>query len=314
MYEDLPSHSSSIDAIALYGENSITSNFSRLFSSVGIDVYFISSKSDQISSLNPSFTTTKTDLPYLSSVLINCQDDLIEMKNFLDLFPNDYKQRMAYVECSSYLRQNQLEEFYDQMKFSYYLCMNFIELESSTMIQPNIQLICSGKEIVFHKLILQTNLPVKGTFLNHCQSPFDAFYIGLFHRYSQAIHLAIYAEMMAIFKAANPIYPGNFHSNTLDCVWRVLSVGNLQYLFDWSYVKRPIMRQMILQSPSSSFTFTSIHEFQLLLECMMDYFDQKSLYPIGHHLIELTRKLHQFISRLTNEEKDKSLFELFTLY
>ena len=74
------------------------------------------------------------------------------------------------------------------------------------------------------------------------------------------------------------------------------------------------MRQMILQSPSSSFTFTSINEFQLLLECMIDYFDQKSSYPIGHHLIELTRKLHQFISRLTNEEKDKSLFELFTLY
>ena len=216
MYEDLPSHSSSIDAIALYGENCITSNFSRLFSSVGIDVYFISSKSDQISSLNPSFITTKTDLPYLSSVLINCQDDLIEMKQFLDLFPNDYKQRMAYVECSSYLRQNQLEEFYDQMKFSYYLCMNVIELDSSTMIQPNIQLICSGNEIVFQKLILQTNLPVKRTFLNHCQSPFDAFYVGLFHRYSQAMHLAIYAEMMAVFKAANPIYPGNFHSNTMD--------------------------------------------------------------------------------------------------
>lgn len=208
MYEDLPSHSSSIDAIALYGDNSITSNLSRLFTSVGIDVYFITSKSDEISSLNRSLITTKNDLPYLSSVLINCENNLIDMKNFLDFFPNDYKQRMAYVECSSVLRQSQLEEFYDQMKFSYYLCVNLIESDNSTMTQPNIHLICSGNEIVFQKLFLQTHLPVKMTFLKHCQTPFDAFYLGLFHRYSQAMHLAIYAEMMAIFKAANPIYPG----------------------------------------------------------------------------------------------------------
>lgn len=71
------------------------------------------------------------------------------------------------------------------------------------------------------------------------------------------------------------------------------------------------MRQMILQSASSSFTLTNINEFQLLLECMMEYFDQKSS---PHRLMELTRKVYEFISRLPIEEKNKSLFELFTLY
>lgn len=198
MYEDLASNSPTLDAIALFGTNFISSNLSRLFTSVGIHVY----------SLSSNFADQQIDLPYLSSVLINCQNDLNLMKNFLEKLPNDYKQRMAYVECSPYLRSNQLEEFHHEMNFSFYLCMNFIELDSSTMIQPNIHLICSGNEIVFQKLILQTNLPVKKTFLNQTKTPFDSFYIGLLHRYSQAIYLAIYAEMFAILKSANSIYPG----------------------------------------------------------------------------------------------------------
>jgi hypothetical protein len=196
-----------LDAVALYGYNSISCNLSRLFSSIGLHVYLLS---NEISSSGNNFILikNKNDLPYLSSILINCQNDLILMKNLINSLPNDYKQRMAYVECSAYIRENQFELFYEEMKFSYYLCMNLIELDTSTMIQPHFHLICSGDQIVFQKLLIQTNLPVKRTFLNQTKTPFDSFYICLLHRYSQAIHLAIYAEMMAIFKAANPIYPG----------------------------------------------------------------------------------------------------------
>ena len=77
---------------------------------------------------------------------------------------------MAYVECSAYLRENQLELFYDEMKFSYYLCMNLIEFDTSTMIQPHFHLICSGDEIVYQKLLIQTNLPAKITYLNQTKN------------------------------------------------------------------------------------------------------------------------------------------------
>lgn len=93
-----------------------------------------------------------------------------------------------------------------------------------------------------------------------------------------------------------------------------LSLGNLQFLFNWSYLKRPIMRQIILQSSNSSFTFTSINDFQLLLECMLDYFEKNSLHAFNPHLLQLTRKLHQFIGNLNLQEKEKPFFELFTLY
>lgn len=206
----LKSNSTSLDAVALYGYNSVSCNLSRLFSSVGLRVYLLKSNSNEISSSTNSFIliNNENDLPYLSSVLINCQNDLILIKNLINSFPNDYKQHMAYVECSLFLRQNQLELFYEEFKFSYYLCMNLIELETSTMIQPNYHLICSGEKIVFQRLLVQTNIPAKITFLNQTKTPFDSFYLCLLHRYSQAIHLAIYAEMMAIFKAANQIYPG----------------------------------------------------------------------------------------------------------
>jgi hypothetical protein len=205
----LKSNSSCLDAVALYGHNSTAYNLARLFSSVGLHVYLLSSDTNEISS-SPNFTiiNDEHDLPYLSSVLINCQNDLISIKNLINSFPNDYKQRMAYVECSSLMRPNQLELIYEEIQFTYYLCMNLLELETSTMIQPHFHLVCSGDKIVFQKLLLQTNLPAKITLLNQTKTPFDAFYICLLHRYSQAIHLAIYSEMMAIFKAANQIYPG----------------------------------------------------------------------------------------------------------
>jgi hypothetical protein len=199
-----------LNAVAVYGYNPTAYNLSRLFSSVGLHVYLLLSNSHErySSTNNLILINNENDLPYFSSVLINCQNDLILIKNLINSFPNDYKQRMAYVECSSFLRQNQLELFHDEMKFSYYLCMNLIELDTSTMIQPHFHLICSGDKIVFQQLLLQTNIPAKITFLNQTKTPFDSFYICLLHRYSQAIHLAIYTEMMAIFKAANQIYPG----------------------------------------------------------------------------------------------------------
>jgi hypothetical protein len=208
----LKSNSSCLDAVVLYGHSPTAYNLSRLFSSVGIHVYLLSSNRNEISSSTTNYTliNNENDLPYLSSVLINCQNDLILIKNLINSFPNDYKQHMAYIECSSYLRENQLELFYEENKFSYYLFMNLIELETSTMIKPHFHLICSGDKIVFQKLLLQTNIPAKITFLNQTKTPFDSFYICLLHRYSQAIHLAIYAEMMAIFKAANHIYPGRY--------------------------------------------------------------------------------------------------------
>jgi hypothetical protein len=207
----LKSNSSYLDAIALYGHNPTAYHLARLFSSIGVHVYLLSSNNNETyssSSNNFTLITDEHELPYLSSVLINCQNDLTLIKNLINSFPNDYKERMAYIECSSFMRQNQLEIFYEQMKFTHYLCMNLIELETSTMIQPHFHLICSGDQLVFQKLLFQTNIPAKITFLNQTKTPFDSFYICLLHRYSQAIHLAIYAEMMAIFKAANHIYPG----------------------------------------------------------------------------------------------------------
>jgi hypothetical protein len=73
------------------------------------------------------------------------------------------------------------------------------------------------------------------------------------------------------------------------------------------------MRQIILQSLSSSFTFTTINEFELLLECIIDYFYKKSVNE-NNHLKTLTCKLYQFISNLDINQKQKPLFELFTLY
>ncbi|CAF1095423.1 unnamed protein product [Rotaria sordida] len=204
------SNSSCLDAVALYGYNSTACNLAHLFSSVGLHVYLLISNTNEtyLSSSNFTLINNKHDLPYLSSVLINCQNDLISIKNLINSFPNDYKQRMAYVECSSFMGYNQIELIYNEFKFQYYLCMNLIELETSTMIQRHFHLICSGNKIVFQHLLLQTNIPTKITFLNQTKTPFDSFYICLLHRYSQAIHLAIYAEMMAILKAANDIYPG----------------------------------------------------------------------------------------------------------
>lgn len=207
MYEHLSRNSSCLDSIAIYGSNPIASNLSRLFSSVGLHVYLFSPLNSDTTN-NITLITNPNDLPYLSSVLINCQNDLISIKNLINSLPNDYKQRMAYVECSAYLRENQLELFYDEMKFSYYLYMNLIELDTSTMIQPHFHLICSGDQVVYQRLLIQTNLPAKITFLSQTKTPFDSFYVCLLHRYSQAIHFAIYAEIMAIFKSANPIYPG----------------------------------------------------------------------------------------------------------
>lgn len=93
------------------------------------------------------------------------------------------------------------------------------------------------------------------------------------------------------------------------------NLGNLQFLFDWSYLKRPIMRQIILQSSSSSFTFTTINDFQLLVECIIENFYKKNLNENSkNHLKNLTFKIHKFISNLNNIDKQKPLFELFTLY
>jgi hypothetical protein len=93
-------------------------------------------------------------------------------------------------------------------------------------------------------------------------------------------------------------------------------LGNLQFLFDWSYIKRPIMRQIILQSLSSSFTFTTINDFQLLLECIIEYFYKKNfnLNDNNNHLKIVTYKLYKFISNLDIKQKQKPLYELFTLY
>jgi len=210
----LKSNCSYLDAIALYGYSPIAYNLSRIFSSIGVHVYLLLSNPNETYSLTNNLTliTNENDLPYLSSVLINCQNDLILIKNLINSLPNDYKQRMAYIESSAFLKQNQLELFYQEIKFSYYLCMNLIELETSTMIQPHFHLICSGDKIVYQKLLLQTNIPAKITFLNQTKTPFDSFYICLLHRYSQAMHFAIYTEIMAIFKAANQIYPGIYIS------------------------------------------------------------------------------------------------------
>lgn len=73
------------------------------------------------------------------------------------------------------------------------------------------------------------------------------------------------------------------------------------------------MRQIILQSLSSSFTFTTINDFQLLLECIIEYFYKRN-FNENNHLKGLTEKLYKFISNLDIKQKQKPLFELFTLY
>ncbi len=76
------------------------------------------------------------------------------------------------------------------------------------------------------------------------------------------------------------------------------------------------MRQIILQSLSSSFTFTTINDFQLLLECIIEYFYKKNfnLNDNNNHLKIVTYKLYKFISNLDIKQKQKPLYELFTLY
>lgn len=75
------------------------------------------------------------------------------------------------------------------------------------------------------------------------------------------------------------------------------------------------MRQIILQSISSSFTFTTINDFQLLLECVIDYFYKKKLTEANDNYLKvLTYKIYKFISNLNVNEKRKPIFELFTLY
>ena len=201
-----------VDGIALYGHNCTSSHLSRLFSAVGLPVFLLaSSENIDRSSLpsNVTFVEERNDLPYLSSVLINCQNDFLSIQSLLHALPSDYRQRMAYVECSSLMREKQLELLHEQMQFKHYLCMNLIELDSSTMIQPHLHLLCSGDELVFGKVLLQSRLPAKLTFLQHTKTPFDSFYLSLFYRYSQAMHLAIYTEFFSILRAGNPIYPGD---------------------------------------------------------------------------------------------------------
>ena len=62
--------------------------------------------------------------------------------------------------------------------------------------------------------------------------------------------------------------------------------------------------------------FTTIQELQLLLECIMDCFHRKNFdeYMNGNHLDGITGKLYQFISRLDITQKQRPLFELFTMY
>ncbi len=76
------------------------------------------------------------------------------------------------------------------------------------------------------------------------------------------------------------------------------------------------MRQIILQSLSSSFTFTTINDFQLLLECIIDYFYKKNVNSNNNnnHLKILTYKIYKFILNLDINQKQKPLYELFTLY
>lgn len=209
--KSLPAISANIDTIALFGHNRTSSHLARLFSAIGLRVHLIDlAESIDRASLPANVTVVddKSDLPYLSSVLINCQNDFASIQNALNALPLSYRQRMAYIECSSFMRRNQLESLHRQMKFTFYLCMNLIELDTSTMIQPHIHLICSGDELVFDKLLVQTHTPAKLTFLKHGKTPFDSFYLCLFNRYSQAMHLIIYIELWAILQAANPIYPG----------------------------------------------------------------------------------------------------------
>ena len=219
---------SRLDAVALYGYSSAARHLANLFSRAGIQVYLFSSNNDEIYSSTNNFFLIKDedDLPYLSSVLINCQNDLMSVKNFLNRHPKIYKQRMAYVECSSLVKKSQLELFYEEIKFQYYLYINLIELESSTMIQPHLHLICSGDKIVFHNLLFKTNIPAKITFLNQTRTPFDSFYICLLHRCMQAMHVAIYTEMIAVFNTANQIYPGMF-LNLLSSYTVEMTVGSV---------------------------------------------------------------------------------------
>lgn len=74
------------------------------------------------------------------------------------------------------------------------------------------------------------------------------------------------------------------------------------------------MRQMILHQ-SSSFTLTTINDFQLLLEISIDhFFTQNFSGKETNHLKVLTHKLHQFISNLDKKQKEKAIYELFHLY
>ena len=313
-------HGSSVSAVALYGHSPTADQLARLFSFVGLQVYLIASEHSEqdVPVTHATLLTDREELPYLSSVVINCQNDFVAIKSLLDSFPCEYQQRMAYVECSSCMREDQLELIYEQMKVTHYLCMNLIELKTSTASQPHVHLICSGDQMVFEKLVLQANLPAKLTFLNQTKSPLDSFYLCLLHRYSQAIHVAIYAEMMALFNAANPMCSGSERSFVTETYRTTTFVrsGHLQCLFDWSYVKRPVMRQLVLQSSGSSMTFTTIQELQFLLECIMDCFHRKNFdeYLNGNHLDGLTGKLYQFISRLDIAQKQRPLFELFTMF
>ena len=75
------------------------------------------------------------------------------------------------------------------------------------------------------------------------------------------------------------------------------------------------MRQLILQNFSSSFTFTTINDFQTLLECIVDYLYKNDSNEQDNNPIKaIIYKIYKFISSLDVKQKQKPLFELFTLF
>lgn len=191
---------STIDAVAIFGSNSTSIHLVRLFATAGIRVFSIENDENKVSHEELVAPVSRYDFPFVSSVLINLQDEATRVVDLLEQLPMEFNERMAFIEGSVFMKENQRKTVLRSLKSRHYLSMSLVESETSSATQPDFHLIFSGDEIVFDKVFLRTKIPSKLIFLRQSRSPFDSFYLCLFHRFSQMIHSVIYGETLSIVK------------------------------------------------------------------------------------------------------------------
>ncbi|CAF0743862.1 unnamed protein product [Didymodactylos carnosus] len=266
-----------VDAVTIYGLTPLGCLLTKLFTSVDVHVYLyddlINSNAHLLHRLKMCvseniFTyvqdSDRYDLPYLSSILINCQDDVKRLHKLLSQFPHEYKQKFAYIECSN-MRYTHVEFVQNELKLSYpnsyYLCLTFYELDTSVSTKvPDVRCVCSGDFYVYQILLpyLRCMTHSKCEFIaEHAQK------LSIIYQHHLYIQLACYSEIVALLLKQDE---GNLE--------------RFQFLIDWNMLKRPMMRQMILRNPNepcmNDFYSYKIEHFQHILGCAIDLLENHS--------------------------------------